>query len=113
MTATERKWEAILVAEGMPAKPRKASGQALSGAVTYRNSDTYSESPILERWTRLTHVVHALPTDYKNRALLITFCELGYVSKTARLHKVSEKTVHRAIMTLNPSLVKGLLYVKR
>ena len=112
MTSLERQWEARLKSEGLGARPKRSPRQALSGAVTYHNSDTYAESDTLARWTALTHAVNRLPPNYRNRHLLVTFCELGYVSKTAIVHNVSRLTVHRAIKTLRPALVEGLLYKK-
>ncbi len=101
MTVLEREWEMRLESEGMGARLSRASTQALTNANTDIPCAAYAESPRLERWTQLTHMVNSLPLGFHNRHLLVTFCETGYASKTALRHRVSRFTVYRAIKSLN------------
>ena len=100
MTQLEAQWEAILDAEGLGAKLRRPPNQALSNATTDVVCTAYADSPVLARWTKLTHEVNNLPPWFKHRGALVTLCETGYVSEAARVHKISRRTVERALKAM-------------
>ncbi len=102
MTPLERKWEKRLESDGMPASLPHSNQRCErgKGVIEQFVKTSLADSAIYLKWTRLTHLVNALPAYFHNRHLLITLCETGYVIKTARQHKVNRATVYRAMHAL-------------
>lgn len=102
MTSLERKWENRLAREGMPntLRPLETNVGRYVDPLQWNGKRSESADSVLAKWTLITHLVNALPLYFHNRHLLVTLCETGYVTKTARIHKVSSKTVYRAMQAL-------------
>lgn len=99
-------WNARLEREGMPAEicePKRHSWRQSTYAVVTgdeirdetdemprdeqqkaRGMTGIAESDRYQYWTKLTHLVHALPVNYKGRTFLIAYVETGYVLQACR-----------------------------
>jgi hypothetical protein len=107
MTKLEAHWEAILEAEGLGAKLRRPPNQALSNATTDVACTAYADSPILARWTKLTHDVAALPDWFPHRKVLVTLCETGYFTVAMARHGVGRTTIKRALKAMREYMQHG------
>lgn len=107
VSALQAHWERVLESEGLGANVKRTPKQALAHVNTDIPCAEYADSPVLARWTRLTHEVHALPAWFPHRAVLVTFCETGYAARTAKIHKIGRSTVYRALRAFEAYVKHG------
>jgi hypothetical protein len=89
VNTSQKHWDDLLAAEGMPAEPLRTwmdnlTLPSLFDGTPHSGQGTIADSERYQYWTQFTHAVTALPADYpqSERAFLVKYANVGYIGRT-------------------------------